>query len=70
MKIVRVPWIQCRADEVDAIESELEWNGRIFAVLAHSADEARKWWNGLSEAERREILGVGGGIQEEEQGLF
>ena len=70
MKIVRVPWFQCRADEVDAIECEMEWRGGIFAVLAHSEDEARKWWNGLSETERRESLGTGSAASDEEPGLF
>lgn len=58
MKIVRVPWIQCRADEVETIECEMEWRGRLFAVLAYSEDEARKWWGGISESERRELLGT------------
>ena len=70
MKIVRVPWIQCRADEVDTIECEMEWRGRVFAVMAHSEDEARKWWSSVTEAGRRELLGGGEVAREEEPGLF
>lgn len=36
----------------------MEWRGRLFAVLAYSEDEARKWWGGISESERRELLGT------------
>ena len=70
MKIVRVPWIQCRADEVDTIECEMEWRGRVFAVMAYSEIEARKWWSGVTEARRRELLGGDMAECEEEPGLF
>jgi hypothetical protein len=70
MKLVRVPWIQCRADEVNAIECEMEWRGRVFAVMAYSEDEARKWWGGLSEAERRDMHGAVEAEREDEPSLF
>ena len=70
MKLVRVPWIQCRADEVNAIECEMEWRGRVFAVMAYSEDEARRWWHGLSETERRSMHGVIELAREDEPSLF
>jgi hypothetical protein len=61
IKIIRVPWIRCRADEVDALPFELEWRGRVFSVLAYTENEARDWWRSLPEAERERQLGGGGG---------
>lgn len=57
MKIIRVPWIRCRADEVDAMAFEMEWRGRFFSVLAYHESEARDWWRGLTEREREIYLG-------------
>ena len=48
----------------------MEWRGRVFAVMAHSEDEARKWWSSVTEAGRRELLGGGEVACEEEPGLF
>jgi len=59
MKLVRVPWIQCRADEVDAVQIELEWRGRAVAVLACSEKEGRDWWRELPDRERDAVLGIG-----------
>ena len=70
MKIVRVPWIQCRADEVDTIECEMEWRGRVFAVMAYSEAEARKWWGGIAEPEKRSLLGVDAAEPDEGLALF
>jgi hypothetical protein len=70
MKLVRVPWIQCRADEVHAVECEMEWRGRAFVVMAYSEEEARKWWNGLSEGERRSLHGATESEREDEPSLF
>lgn len=70
MKIVRVPWIQCRADEVDSIKCEMEWRGRTFAVMAYSEAEARKWWGGIAESQRRELLGEEAAETEDGLGLF
>lgn len=69
MKTVRVPWIRCRADEVDAMSAELEWRGRIFELLAYSEKEARDWWRSLSDREREEALGLAAD-SEESPGLF
>lgn len=69
MKIVRVPWIRCRADEVDAMSTEMEWRGRIFGLLAYSEKEARDWWRSLSDREREETLGLAA-ASEESPGLF
>jgi len=55
---LRVPWIRCRADEVDASQHELEWAGRYFVVLAHSKADADAWWNSLTDEQRNEALGV------------
>ena len=58
MKIIRVPWIRCRADEVDAEPFDMEWRGRSFQVLAYSEREASDWWRSLSEAERSDCFGI------------
>ncbi len=68
MKLVRVPWIRCRADEVDAVPTEMEWRGRLFGVLAYSEKEGRDWWRSLSDREREEALGLA--AAEDGPGLF
>lgn len=70
MKTVRVPWIRCRADEVDAKSTEMEWRGRIFDLLAYSEKEARDWWRSLSDREREDALGLASAASEESPGLF
>lgn len=69
MKLVRVPWIRCRADEVDAVPTEMEWRGRLFRLLAYSEKEARDWWRSVSDREREEALGFAA-EPEESPGLF
>jgi hypothetical protein len=61
MKIIRVPGICCRADEVDAQCFEMEWRGRVFSVMAYSETEARDWWRSLPERDREAALGGGNG---------
>ncbi len=68
MKTVRVPWIRCRADEVEALPIEMEWRGTSFTLLAYSDREARDWWRSLSDRERESALGFAGAA--EEPGLF
>jgi hypothetical protein len=58
MKIVRVPWIRCRADEVGTCSVDLEWRKQFFKVIAYSEREAQEWWGGLRDAERSEVLGI------------
>ena len=70
MKVVRVPWIRCRADEVDAIPTRLEWRGRSVTALAYSEKEALEWWRGLSDREREELLGMDGAAPDDGPGLF
>jgi hypothetical protein len=70
MKVIRVPWIRCRADEAGAQNFEMQWRRQNFKVLAHSENEARDWWNGLNEAERRLVVGLDGDDQAEPAGLF
>lgn len=70
MKVIRAPWIRCRADEVDAVSSALEWRGRRFQVLAYSEKEASEWWRGLSDREREECLGLDGEKGDDSPGLF
>jgi hypothetical protein len=70
MKLIRVPWIQCRADEVDSIRVELDWRGRPIAVLAYSEKEARDWWGDLAERERDAVLGIGDDAPDESPSLF
>lgn len=69
MKVIRVPWIQCRADEVTAKCFPVTWNGRDFEIMAYSESEADGWWAELSEGERRERLGMDGG-GDDTLGLF
>ncbi len=70
MKLVRVPWICCRADEMGAVSSEMEWRGRSFTLLAYSETEAREWWRDLSDREREELLGMAGDPSDDGPGLF
>lgn len=70
MKIIRVPWIRCRADEVEAVAAEIEWRGRRFALLAYSQKEATEWWRNLSERERAEYLGLSAVADENSPSLF
>jgi hypothetical protein len=71
VKIIRVPWIQCRADEVDAERYEFAWRSRDFEIMAYSENEARKWWADLSDAERSAQLGLGApSSSDEELSLF
>jgi hypothetical protein len=58
MKIVRVPWIRCRADELDTSIIPVAWRKQTFSIMAHSQQEAEKWWGNLSDAERHEVLGL------------
>ncbi len=69
MKLLRVPWIQCRADEASAHPHEIEWRGRLFQVLAYSETEAREWWRDLPENEREHALGIRA-TTDEAPGLF
>jgi hypothetical protein len=70
MKVVRVPWIRCRADEVDAVSTELAWQGRTFSVLSYSEKEAREWWRSLPDREREGLLGIGGESVDDSPSLF
>jgi hypothetical protein len=70
MKIIRVPWIRCRADESDAVPSELEWRGRSFTLLAYSEKEALEWWRTLSDREREDLLGMAAEPADESPGMF
>ncbi len=70
MKLIRVPWICCRADEIDAIQCEMEWRGRVFAVMAYSDREAHAWWRDVPEVQRNELLGLSGTSSDGELSLF
>ena len=70
MKVIRAPWIRCRADEVDSVLSTLEWRGRSFKLLAYSEKEASEWWRGLSDREREALLGLAGEDADDGPGLF
>ena len=41
MKVIRVPWIQCRADEAGAECFPMEWRGKDFEIMAYNEREAR-----------------------------
>ena len=58
MKVIRVPWIRCRADEVGTCSIEVQWRKQSFRLLAYSEREAQEWWGGLRDEERDEALGV------------
>jgi len=70
MKLIRVPWIRCRADEAGAQIFEMQWRKRNFKVLAHSEREARDWWSGLSDAERHPALGFDEDDRADQTSLF
>ena len=70
MKIIHVPWIRCRADEMGAIECPMTWRNRDFDILAHTEKEAKSWWNELSESEREQQLGMDTTSTSDEPGLF
>lgn len=70
MKTVRVPWIRCRADEVDAVSSEVAWRGLTFEVLAYSQKEALDWWRSLGDKEREGLLGLGNETPDDGPSLF
>ena len=70
MKVIRVPWIRCRADEIGAQLFEMRSRKQTFNVLAYSEQEAREWWNGLSEVERNDSLGLSDGDPVEQTSLF
>ena len=70
MKLIRAPWIRCRADEAGARSYEMEWHRIAFAVLAYSEEEARSWWGGLDENERNGLLGLDDAEASDQIGLF
>jgi len=70
MKLIRVPWIRCRADEVGGYYCEMEWRKHSFIVLAYTPQEARDWWGGLSDAERNEVLGLEERSEADQSTLF
>ena len=70
MKVIRVPWIICRADEFGASNVPMNWRGEDFEILAYSEKDARDWWGKLSESERGRQMGGGGSGDEGELSLF
>ena len=60
MKLVRVPWIQCRADELGAECFPWTWRGKDFEIMAFTRKEADEWWSSLSETSKGDLLGHGG----------
>jgi hypothetical protein len=61
MKVIRVPWIVCRADEFGASNHVVMWRGQELEIMAYSEKEARDWWDELSDSERSTALNGGGG---------
>ena len=70
MKVIRVPWIVCRADEFGASNYAKTWRGHDFDIMAYSEKEASDWWDELSDSERNRQLGSGGGSDGGELSLF
>ena len=70
MKVLRVPWIRCRADETDACAIQVQWRKQTFSLIAHSEREAQEWWGSLREAERDEALGMENGAEAEQTSLW
>ena len=58
MKIVRVPWIRCRADEIGSCTIDVQWRKQSFRILAYSEREAQEWWGGLRDGERDAAVGL------------
>ena len=58
MKIIRVPGIECRADEAGAECYPWEWRGKDFEIMAFSRKEADEWWTSLTETYRGQLLGM------------
>lgn len=58
MKVIRVPWIQCRADEAGAECFPMEWRGKDFEIMAYNEREAQDWWRSLGDSHRSEVLGM------------
>ena len=58
MKVIRVPWIQCRADEAGANCFPMTWRGKDFEIMAYTEREAKDWWRSLSDTVRNDALGV------------
>lgn len=58
MKVIRVPWIRCRADEVGSCSIDVHWRKLPVKIIAYSEREAQEWWGGLRDEERDEALGM------------
>ena len=48
----------------------MQWRKQGFTILAYSEKEACEWWSAFCEAERDELLGIGGGDGTEQASLF
>ena len=70
MKIIRVPWIVCRADEFGSSHYSHNWRGEDFEIMAYSEKEARDWWGELSESERSRYMRGSGGGGDSEMSFF
>ena len=57
MKVIRVPWIRCRADEVGSCSIEVQWRKQMFRIIAYSEREAQEWWGSLRSEERDAAAG-------------
>jgi len=69
MKVIRVPWIRCRADEIGTCSIEVTWQKQTFHLIAYSEREAQEWWGSLSAEERDQSLGLEA-APEAEEGTF
>ena len=69
MKVIRVPWIVCRADEFGPVQVPVSWHGYDLEIMAYSEKEALDWWGDLSDGERKRFAS-GSGAGEQESLLF
>jgi len=70
MKVLRAPWIRCRADEVGACEIQVNWRKQTLLLLAHSEREAQEWWGGLRDEERDAAVGVEKTVEPEQTSFW
>jgi hypothetical protein len=70
MKVLRAPWIRCRADEVGTCEIQVNWRKQTLVLIAYSEREAQVWWGGLRDEERDAAVGLDNAVDAEQTSLW